>query len=372
MDERLGVEARPPGRSGIRIDGDRGVHAADLGPELGHGRFDQFGRARCKQQMGLGLGPHVDAGMEMEEMGVHRGRHLAGLYIDARCPIVERCPDRHAAPFGATTVEIVGKAHAVSDTALGVGQERILDGERGAVLFEHGQVVPCRQNIRCEQRDVLHRAGQQRRDDLFRNPGRAVLAARESVSRDQRGRAARPGLELKADATQMIAVGVEVEDGLEELRRNDRAKSSRAERLRIPIDEALIGARDIAGAKLHLDELEETSRAVERLTHGRGRKPWPIARQIDVEARVEIGAHDLGDRRVVDRPKMHRHMTAARVLPEHRRPEVPGRIVIAGEIAAIEAGPQRHGDKHGTIITAGHGGGVRCGGGRHARASGGR
>ena len=170
----------------------------------------------------------------------------------------------------------------------------------------------------------------------------------------------------------MIAVGVEVEDDLEKLRRNDRAEPSRAERLRIPIDEALIDPRDIADAELRLDELEETPRAVERLTDGGRRKPWPMARQIDVEARVEIGAHDLGDRRIVDRTKMHRHMTAARVLPEYRWPEIPARIFIAGEIAAIEAGPKRRGGKHGTIFTAGRGGGVRCGGGRHARASGGR
>ena len=33
MDERLGIEARPPGRSGIRINRDLRVHATDLGPE---------------------------------------------------------------------------------------------------------------------------------------------------------------------------------------------------------------------------------------------------------------------------------------------------------------------------------------------------
>src|SRR5258707_14182635 len=147
----------------------------------------------------------------------------------------------------------------------------------------------------------------------------------------------------------MIAVGVEVEDGLEKLRRNDRAKPSRAERLRIPIDEAMIDARDIAGAELRLDELEQASRAVECLTHGRGRQRWPMARQIDVEAWVEIGAHDLGNRRIGDRPEMYRHMAAARVLPEHRRAEVPARIIIVGKIAAVEAGPKRRGDKHGTI-----------------------
>ena len=78
-----------------------------------------------------------------------------------------------------------------------------------------------------------------------------------------------------------------------------------------------------------------------------------MAGQIDVEAHVEIGAHDLGDRRIVDRTKMHRHMTAPRVLPEYRWPEIPARIVIAGEIATVEAGPKRRGGEHGTIITAG-------------------
>jgi hypothetical protein len=82
----------------------------------------------------------------------------------------------------------------------------------------------------------------------------------------------------------MIAVGVEVEDGLEKLRRNDRAQPSRTERLRIPIDETLIDARDIRGAQLRLDELEETPRPVERLTDGGRRKPWPMARQVNVEA----------------------------------------------------------------------------------------
>ncbi len=97
-----------------------------------------------------------------------------------------------------------------------------------------------------------------------------------------------------------------------------------------------------------------------------------MARQIDVEARVEIGAHDLGNRRVGNRPEMYRHMAAARVLPEHRGPKIPARIIIVGKIAAIEAGPKRCGGKHGTIVMAWSGCGVRCGGDRQARASGGK
>ena len=155
-------------------------HAADLGAELDDGRLDQLGvRQSRRSRWAFG-----SASASMPAWRWRRWAFTGGVTspvssVDTRCPVGECRPDRHAAPFGVTTVEIVGKAHAVSDTALGVGQECVLDGELVAVLFEHGQLAPCRQNIRREQGDVLHRPGQQRRDDLLRDAGRAVLAALE-------------------------------------------------------------------------------------------------------------------------------------------------------------------------------------------------
>ena len=83
-------------------------------------------------------------------------------------------------------------------------------------------------------------------------------------------------------------------------------------------------------------------------------------------------AHDFGERRIGDRSEMHRYVAAARVLAEHGRAEIPARIIVKGEIAAIEAGPQRRRGERRTIITIGKEFGAQYAGGRHIRASGGK
>ena len=223
------------------------------------------------------LGARVYTGVEMKKMRVDWGRHRTCGRVAPNDAVMSGRPDRHAATRTSALIEEGGEAVALTPSALPVGKRGILGEQRVAVRLEVREFGACGENIRRERGNIAERPGQQRRHDLLRDTGRTVLAAPETISRDQGGRAVRPGLERKAGAIQMIAVGIEVEDDLDKLRRNDWAEPSRAERLRIPIDEALVDPRDIADAELRLDELEETPRAVERLTDAGRRKPWPMA-----------------------------------------------------------------------------------------------
>ena len=176
----------------------------------------------------------------MKKMRVDRGRHRTGGRVAPNDAVMSGRPDRHAATRTSALIEEGGEAVALTPPALPVRKRGILGEQHVAMRLEVRELGACGENIRREGGNIAERPRQQRRHDLLRDARRTVLAAPETISRDQGGRAARPGLERKAGATQMIAVGIEVEDDLEKLRRNDRAEPSRAERLRIPIDEALI------------------------------------------------------------------------------------------------------------------------------------
>src|SRR3546814_11168629 len=71
----LHVEADTPWPSALGIDRDRRVHAADLGTERCNSFVNDIRRAGSEHEMHGGLGDGIDAGMQMEAMGVEwRGR----------------------------------------------------------------------------------------------------------------------------------------------------------------------------------------------------------------------------------------------------------------------------------------------------------
>src|SRR3546814_6338592 len=78
----LHVEADTPWPSALGIDRDRRVHAADLGTERCNSFANDIRRAGSEHEMHGGLGDGIDAGMQMEEMGVDRRGRGPGMGID--------------------------------------------------------------------------------------------------------------------------------------------------------------------------------------------------------------------------------------------------------------------------------------------------
>src|SRR3546814_443133 len=112
--ESLRIEALAPRPTAVRIDRDRRVHAADLYPQLGRHCVDQPRFTACQQKMRARLGLHVDPDMEMQEMGVDRWGHCAGVGVDAQLAVMSGAPDRRAAPLAASAAEIGLQAGAAT------------------------------------------------------------------------------------------------------------------------------------------------------------------------------------------------------------------------------------------------------------------
>lgn len=130
------------------------------------------------------LGAHVYAGVKMKKMHIDWGRHRTGCRIAPNDPVMGGRPDRHAATRTPALIEESGEAVALARLALPEGQRRVLGKQHVAVRFEARELGARGENIRLEGRNVAQRPCQQRRDDLLRDAGRTVLAARGTVSRD--------------------------------------------------------------------------------------------------------------------------------------------------------------------------------------------
>src|SRR3546814_18835444 len=79
---------------------------------LGRHCVDQPRFTAGQQEMRAWLGLHVDPGMEMQEMGVDRWGHGAGVGVDAQLAVMSGAPDRCAAPLAASAPDIgkIGRA----------------------------------------------------------------------------------------------------------------------------------------------------------------------------------------------------------------------------------------------------------------------
>src|SRR3546814_16214245 len=125
--EILRVEGLAPWPTALGIDRDRRVHAADLYPQLGRHCVDQPRFTAGQQEMRAWLGLHVDPGLEMQEMGVDRWGHGAGVGGDAQLAVMSGAPDRGAAPLAAPAPEIglqPGTAAVPAITVRGAGTRR--------------------------------------------------------------------------------------------------------------------------------------------------------------------------------------------------------------------------------------------------------
>src|SRR3546814_14760563 len=82
------------------------------------------------------LGLHVDPGMEMQEMGVDRWGHGAGVGVDAQLAVMSGAPDRCAAPLAASATEIGLQAGAATLPAISVREAGVGGDETIPARFE--------------------------------------------------------------------------------------------------------------------------------------------------------------------------------------------------------------------------------------------
>src|SRR3546814_7566986 len=91
--------------------------------------------------------------------------------------------------------------------------------------FEPIKLATGCENVVSEDGDVAQRPCEQRGDDLFREPRRAVLPDMP-VARDAGGRLSGPGLECKASASEVVTIVIEIGDHFEEVADDDGSPRS--------------------------------------------------------------------------------------------------------------------------------------------------
>src|SRR3546814_3963605 len=99
-------------------------------------------------------------------------------------------PDRCAAPLAASATEIGLQAGAATLPAISVREAGIGGGKTIPARFEPIKLAAGCENVVSEDGDVAQRPCEQRDDDLFREPRRAVLPDMP-VARDAGGRLSR-------------------------------------------------------------------------------------------------------------------------------------------------------------------------------------
>jgi hypothetical protein len=133
----------------------------------------------------------------------------------------------------------------------------------------------------------------------------------------------------------------------------------------------LIHSGDVEPAELRRYESEQAAGTVEEASHACGREACPIARLIDVKTSVKIFSKGPGHLRIVEGVEVDSDVAASGVLTKNCRTEIPTRVIVAGEIGAFEARPERRGRQHRPIVERRCRNWVLLDDG-HAEASGGR
>ena len=371
MDERLDVEARSPGPAGVRVGGDRRVHAASLDADRFDRGGDQIRRTGRELKMRLRLGAHVDAGVLMQEHPVHRRADGARDRVAADDAVMRGGPHGHATPLAPAILKVGHDALPAACSAL-VRVKACIRGCQGRLPFlEPTKLTACCQDVRREDGHVFERPRQQRCDHGLRNARGLILPSNEAIPGHLRAGPARPGLKGQRGGWKIRAIGVKIEDDFEQERDDHRAASTVVQQLGVTVEKALVDTDEVATAEFAPDEFEETSCAVEYLPEAGGRKWWPNAGKVNVEARIKVFAQAARHRWIRNGAKMHRDVASAGVLAEGGGAEIPAGIAVTGESITAEPGSQRCGRQHRRGVPNASRG-QRRNGEAHRRASGGR
>ena len=139
----------------------------------------------------------------------------------------------------------------------------------------------------------------------------------------------------------------------------------------IGVDQRRINAGKVQRAQSFADEGEEAPRPVERLPHTAGRQLRTMAGKVDIETRIEIGAHHCLHIGIFQHVEMHGDVAAPGVLAEDGRTQIPAWIAVAREGIPIKPRLQRSDCKNRALIEL-PGVGICWRQSLHCRASGGR
>ncbi|EEW56581.1 hypothetical protein SCH4B_4756 [Ruegeria sp. TrichCH4B] len=189
MWQAVRVETLPPRQAGIGIEGDRGIHAADLGSHLT--------RHLVQHPHGRGGTTEVPR-LRTADLKAHQPEIIRVAFLnigDTAGGVWTALPDWHAPPFRPAGLEPGTKTVAKPFVA---GSARILGNDLGSTGFKAIQLFARREDIRGEDIDVSHRPVEQRADDRLGDPRRGVLRARPAPTADITCRAPAPGQEGNA------------------------------------------------------------------------------------------------------------------------------------------------------------------------------
>ena len=220
--------------------------------------------------MRSGLGLRVDPGMEMQEMGVDRWGHGAGVGIDAQLAVMSGAPDRCAAPFAASAIEIGLQAGAATLPAISIREAGVGGDKAIPARFEPIKLTAGGENIGGEDGDVAQRPGEQRGDDVFRKPRRPVLPD-VPVACDASGCLSGPGLKREASASEVVTIVIKIGDHFEEVADDDGSPGRIVTKMTgIGIDQCLIDTGNVEPSEPLTGEGEEPASTVEYLAYAGG------------------------------------------------------------------------------------------------------
>ena len=305
----------------------------------------------------------------MQKLHVDDGQKLPAYRIDGCGTVGRACPDRHAPTLPRAGPEIARQSLPLPTAALRMRQSLFRNEKPVAARFEPGKLTPGGENVPCEYRDVAQRPCQKRRNDRL-GDARGPVLGNMTIARDACGWPSVPRFERQAAGGKVLTVEIEVDDDLEKLPDNDGPPCRvLSEMPRIGVDQRRINAGKVQRAQSFADEGEEAPRPVERLPHTAGRQLRTMAGKVDIETRIEIGAHHCLHIGIFQHVKMHGDVAAPGVLAEDGRTQIPAWIADARQVLAGMARLERRARQHGPIVERGS---ASKGGRGHARASGGR
>ena len=208
----------------------------------------------------------IDADMKMDQVRIDRRRHSTGNGVLADHTIVHRGPDRNAPALCPPLIEVGDKARAPALSARVLGEPAILLDQGLLASLQCLKLGAGGQDVRGKDGDVPEGPCEQRRDHRLGQARRSVLASRLRGPGHEESRSPFPGQQVEPAGGHVIAIVVEIDHDLEQMRHARRTPLWVCSQVgAIGIEKLLIDGGQIASALPGRYELQEAARAVEDL-----------------------------------------------------------------------------------------------------------
>ncbi len=204
--------------------------------------------------------------MKMDQVCIDRRRLGTGNGVLADHAVVHRGPDRYAPALCPPLIEVGNKARAPALAARVLGEPAVLLDQGPLASLQCLKLGAGGQDVRGKDGDVLEGPREQRRDHRLGQTRRSVLAARLRGPGHEEGRAPFPGQQVESAGGHVIAIVVEIDHDLEQMRHARCASLWVCSQVgEIGIEKLLIDGSQVASALPGHYELQEGARAVEDL-----------------------------------------------------------------------------------------------------------